>query len=60
VAPRWKIDAEMALPVLDDAIERFVGGLGLAEAVSEAAVAAVARGVPSWQANAFVVEGAWI
>jgi tetratricopeptide (TPR) repeat protein len=60
VAPRWKIDAELALPVLDDAMDRFIGGVHLVDAVAQAAAAAVARGVPSWQANAFVVEGAWL
>jgi tetratricopeptide (TPR) repeat protein len=59
VAPRWKIDAQLALPILDDAMERFLDGVPLGNAVSEAACAAIVRGVPSWQANAFVVEGAW-
>jgi tetratricopeptide (TPR) repeat protein len=60
VAPRWKIDAELALPVLDDALSRFVDGMSLAKAVSTAAEAAMQRGVPAWQAYAFVVEGAWV
>ena len=59
VAPRWKIDVELALPVLDDAICAFLNGAGLAAAVQAAAAAAVGRGVPLWQAYAFVVEGAW-
>jgi hypothetical protein len=59
VAPRWKIDAELALPVLDDALSRFVDGMPLAKAVSTAAEEAMQRGVPAWQAYAFVIEGAW-
>jgi hypothetical protein len=59
VAPRWNIDAELALPVLDDALSRFIDGATLIEAVSSAAYAAVERGVPPWQAHAFVIEGAW-
>jgi CHAT domain len=60
VAPRWKIDAELALPVLDDTLSRFVDGMPLAKAVSTAAGDAMQRGVPAWQAYAFVVEGAWM
>lgn len=60
VAPRWKIDAELALPVVDDALARYVGGMPLADAVSAAAERAVQQGVPAWQAYAFVVEGAWM
>lgn len=59
VAPRCKIDAELALPVLDDILSRFVQGTPLVEAVAAAAAAAEARGVPSWQSAAFVIEGAW-
>ena len=60
VAPRWKIDAELALPVLDNALSRFVDGMPLAKAVSSAAEEAMHGGVPPWQAYAFVVEGAWM
>ncbi|MDI3561746.1 CHAT domain-containing protein [Bradyrhizobium sp. Arg816] len=60
LAPRWKIDAELALPVLDDVIARFVDGEPLAKAVLAAAEAAIKRGVPEWQAHAFTIEGAWI
>lgn len=60
VAPRWKIDAELALPVVDDALARFVDGMPLAKAVSAAAEQAIKQGVPTWQAYAFVVEGAWM
>jgi len=60
VAPRWKIDAELALPVLDDALSRFIDGMPLAKAVSIASEKAMQRGVPAWQAYAFVIEGAWI
>lgn len=59
VAPRWKIDAEMALPVLDEAMAGFVAGKPLNKAVGGAAAAAINRGVPAWQAHAFVIEGAW-
>lgn len=59
VAPRWKIDADLALPVLGNAIEYFLDGSPLVEAVAQAAEAAVARGVPKWQAHAFIVEGDW-
>lgn len=60
LAPRWKIDAELALPVMDDVIARFVDGEPLAKAVLAAAEAAIKRGVPEWQAHAFTIEGAWI
>jgi len=59
VAPRWKIDAELALPVLDDALSRFLEAESLVTAVTFAAQAAAQRGVPLWQSHAFVVEGAW-
>jgi hypothetical protein len=60
LAPRWKIDAELALPILDDVVARFVDGEPLAKAVLSAAEAAIRRGVPEWQAHAFSIEGAWI
>ncbi len=60
VAPRWKIDAELALPILDDAISIFVNGAPLVKALAYAVEAAIGRGVPAWQAHAFVIEGAWI
>ena len=60
VAPRWEIDAELALPVLDDAISRFIDGAPLAKAIASAAEDAIKRGVPAWQAYAFVIERAWI
>lgn len=59
VAPRWKIDAELALPILDEAIAGFVAGQPLNKAMSSAVAAAINRGVPAWQAHSFVIEGAW-
>jgi tetratricopeptide (TPR) repeat protein len=60
VAPRWKIDVELAMPVLDQALEIYIEGTPLAIAVARAADAAIARGVPIWQARAFAIEGGWV
>jgi len=60
VAPRWKIDVESALPVLDDIIDGYVAGMPLSRAITTAAEAAMHRGVPMWQAFAFTVEGGWV
>lgn len=43
VAPRWKIDAELALPILDEAIAGFVAGQPLNKAMSSAVAAAINR-----------------
>jgi hypothetical protein len=39
VSPRWKIDVEFALPVLDDIIEAYVNGVPLVSAITSAAEA---------------------
>lgn len=59
VAARWTLHVDLGLPVLDDAISRHLAGEPLASALNSAAQAAVARGVPRWQAHVFVLEGAW-
>jgi tetratricopeptide (TPR) repeat protein len=60
IAPRWKIDVELAMPILDEVQENYIGGLPLAQAVNLAADAAISRGVPVWQARAFAIEGGWV
>jgi tetratricopeptide (TPR) repeat protein len=60
VAPRWKIDVELAMPILDEALENYIEGRSLAEAINLAADAAISRGVPVWQARAFAIEGGWV
>ncbi|TCL88896.1 CHAT domain-containing protein [Rhizobium sp. PP-WC-2G-219] len=59
VAPRWKIDAEIALPILDDTMARFLGGATISNAIADASAMAIGDGVPIWQARAFTIEGAW-
>jgi hypothetical protein len=60
VAPKWKIDVERVLPVLDDVINRYVQGVPLARALNLAAAAALERGIPAWLAHAVSLEGSWI
>jgi hypothetical protein len=59
VAPKWKIDIELALPVLDDCIQMYLSGRPLTQSLAAAASAARARGVPGWLAYAFDIEGSW-
>ena len=59
VAPRWDIDPKVVLPILDNAIERFLRndaelGEALHAACSEASVV-----LPRWQAWALALEGDW-
>jgi tetratricopeptide (TPR) repeat protein len=60
VAPRWKIDVELAMPILDDALEACVQGTPLVRAIASAADVAIARGVPIWQARSFAIQGGWL
>jgi len=59
VAPRWDIDPKVVLPILDNAIERFLRtdaelGEALHTACSEASEV-----LPRWQAWALALEGDW-
>jgi tetratricopeptide (TPR) repeat protein len=60
VAPRWKIDVELAMPVLDDTLEAYAGGRPLARALAIASEAGIKRGIASWQARSFAIEGGWV
>jgi hypothetical protein len=57
IAPRWKINASAVLPVLDDALDRFLeSGDTLGLALHKACAAS---GLPRWQAWALALEGDW-
>lgn len=60
IAPRWKIDVELALPILDDCLEAHLRGVPLCKALQQASRAALDRGTPAWQAHAFTIEGGWV
>lgn len=59
IAPRWDIVAEDVLPVLDDALERWLTGTDLANALRDATQHAVADGCPKWLAASLTLEGQW-
>jgi tetratricopeptide (TPR) repeat protein len=59
VAARWKIDASIAIPMLDETIYNWMAGAPLCTALALARVNAIRKGAPNWQAEALVVEGAW-
>ncbi len=59
VAPRWDIDPKVVLPILDNAIERFLRtDAELGEAL-HAACSEASEVVPRWQAWALALEGDW-
>lgn len=59
IAPRWDIMPTAVLPILDEALERFVSGRSpLGEALHEACVEA-SRRHPRWLAWALSLEGQW-
>lgn len=59
VAPRWDIDPEVVLPILDTAIERFLTtDAELGEALHTACSDASAV-LPRWQSWALALEGDW-
>lgn len=58
VAPRWDLFAEEVLPVLDEALERYLGGEAVAKALHAACRAAEAR-LPVWLAWNLMLEGDW-
>src|SRR5207248_8859615 len=58
VAPRWDCWAERVLPVLDDTLERFLGGgVPLGQALHAACRDAAAAGLPRWLAWNLALEG---
>ncbi len=59
VAPQWDMNAEVVLPILDEAIERYLNGkCSLASAVHSACIAA-ANDRPRRHAWALSIEGDW-
>lgn len=58
IAPRWDAVATSVLPILDDALQRYLGGMTLATAVRTACREAHARG-PRWLAWTLCIEGDW-
>jgi tetratricopeptide (TPR) repeat protein len=59
MAPRWNIDAERVLPILDDTLERYMrGGVSLARSLHAACKAAEVE-QPRWLAWALTLEGDW-
>jgi hypothetical protein len=58
IAPRWDLFAEAVLPVLDDALERYLFGEPVAKALYAACRAAEAR-LPTWLAWNLILEGDW-
>ena len=58
VAPRWDAVAESILPILDDALKRYCGGLTLAVSVRGACQNANEH-VPRWLAWNLCIEGDW-
>lgn len=58
VAPRWDVVAEDILPIMDDALERYLMGASLAVAARRACESAQMH-VPNWLAWALCVEGDW-
>jgi hypothetical protein len=59
VAPRWDIEPVRVLPILDDALERYVrGGISLMRALHDACIVAEAE-QPRWLAWALAIEGDW-
>jgi len=59
VAPRWDIDPKVVLPILDNAIERFLrNDAELGEAL-HAACSEASEVLPRWQAWALALEGDW-
>ncbi|MEW2396342.1 CHAT domain-containing protein [Streptomyces sp. NPDC046862] len=58
VAPGWDVVASAVLPVLDDALSRFLAGEPLGPALRQASLAA-AEHQPAWLAWALTLEGDW-
>jgi tetratricopeptide (TPR) repeat protein len=59
VAPRWDIIPEVVLPILDDAMERYLeSDAELGEAL-HAACSKASEVLPRWQAWALALEGDW-
>jgi tetratricopeptide (TPR) repeat protein len=59
VAPHWDITATEVIPVLDDALERYVSAGGeLGQCLFDACGAA-ARRLPRWMAWSLALEGDW-
>jgi tetratricopeptide (TPR) repeat protein len=58
VAPKWDATAETVLPILDEALERYLSGETVVRAVHEACRRAESY-CPIWQAWNLMVEGDW-
>jgi tetratricopeptide (TPR) repeat protein len=58
IAPQWDIFATEVLPILDDALERFLRGGELAASVRGACLDA-STDVPQWLRWSIAIEGGW-
>lgn len=58
IAPRWDAVATSVVPILDDALQRYLGGMTLAAAVRAACREAHACS-PRWLAWTLCIEGDW-
>jgi hypothetical protein len=58
VAPRWDIDPEFVLPILDEVMEGFLTGDDLDHALLDASSRASLK-YPKWIAWALSLEGSW-
>jgi tetratricopeptide (TPR) repeat protein len=59
VAPAWDVQAGPTAELLDHALDLYVSGLPLADAVRTAGDAAQAAGMKPWIARSLAVEGDW-